>query len=172
MLVEAEEAVVQRPAREVPEAPRRSTLESWPEAYKFAAIMLQLVLLAIVIKRFNLESPAFFQLTVLTFGGFAVHYFLPLAYRLLFFLVLSVAGIVLVLGVTQAAWLLGIGIALIGLCHAPVPFWVRVTTLVAVGVILAMMRAGAMPTFVPMAIWPILGSMFIFRLVVYMHDLR
>src|SRR4051794_37871977 len=92
---------------------------------KFLALIAQLLLISLLIKRYNLESPAFFQLTVLAFGGFAVHYFLPMAFRLAFFLGLSIAGIVMVLGVTQAAWLLGIGVALIGICHTPAPFWAR-----------------------------------------------
>src|SRR4051812_44091779 len=109
MLLETEESTVADTvhfAREI--RPRRQAIV-WTNATKFAAIVLQLGLLAIVIKRYNLESPAFFQLTVLAFAGFAVHYFLPLSFRLAFFLGLSIAGIVMVLGVTQAAWLLGIG---------------------------------------------------------------
>ena len=144
----------------------------WPELMKFAAIMLQLVLLALLIKRYELESPAFFELTVLAFGGFAVHYFLPMAVRLPFFLALSVASIVMVLGATQAVWLLGIGLAIVAVCHAPLPFWVRVTLLAAMGAVLAAMRGGVIPSVVPMAIWPILGSMFLFRLVVYLYDLH
>ena len=34
------------------------------------------------------------------------------------------------------------------------------------------MRAGVVPSVVPVAIWPILGSMFVFRLVVYLYDLH
>src|SRR5215213_3622962 len=70
---------------------------------KFVLLLMQLVLLAVVIKRYNLESPAFVSITMLAFGGFAVHYFLPLVYRMTFFLALSLAGIVMVMGPTPAA---------------------------------------------------------------------
>ncbi len=49
---------------------------------KFLAIVAQLVMLSLLIRRFHLESPAFFQLTVLSFTGFMIHYFLPLTYGL------------------------------------------------------------------------------------------
>ena len=48
----------------------------------------------------------------------------------------------------------------------------RVSLLAAVSAVLAAMRTGSIPTPVPVAIWPILGSMFVFRLVVYLYDLR
>jgi hypothetical protein len=95
------------------------------DAVKFAAILLQLVLLTVVIKRYNLESPAFYRITLLAVGGFAAHYFLPLAYRMPFFLALSLAGIVMVMGPTPAAWLIALGMGLIALCHVPLPFWMR-----------------------------------------------
>jgi hypothetical protein len=172
MLLETQEAAEVGGARPVGERREKWPDTPWPEMIKFAAIMLQLVLLAVLIKRYEIESPAFFDLTVLAFAGFAVHYLLPLTYRFSFFLVLSVAAIVMVLGVTQAAWLLGIGFVIIGLCHAPLRFSVRVTLLAALGAVLAAMRGGIIYSVVPMAIWPILGSMFLFRLVIYLYDIH
>src|SRR3954453_23613640 len=102
MLVKTEKRAEVGGTRPLSELPAKRSAAAWPEIVKFAAIMLQLVLLAVLIKRFEIESPAFFDLTVLAFAGFAVHYFLPLAYRMPFFLVLSVAAIVMVLGATQA----------------------------------------------------------------------
>src|SRR5215213_4088144 len=125
MLVKTQQLAEADETRPVGESPAMRAAAPSPEILKFAAIMLQLALLAVLIKRYELESPAFFDLTLLTFAGFAIHYFLPMAYRLPFFLALSVASIVMVLGVAQAAWLLGIGLAIVGLCHAPLPFWVR-----------------------------------------------
>jgi hypothetical protein len=172
MLLETEASNVASPPRPVIDRRARSRAFPWSEMTKFTAIVLQLCLLAVLIQRYGLESPAFFQLSVLSFAGFAVHHFLATENRLPFFLALSLAGIVLVLGAAQAAWLVGIGLALIGICHLPWPFWSRVTLLAAAAVVLAAMRAGALPTPVPSAIWPILGSMFVFRLVVYLYDMH
>ncbi len=79
-----------------PSAP--AAMMNWRPTIEFISIVVQLALLALLIWRYHLESPAFIQLTLLIFGGFAVHYFFPLAYRLPFFVALSSAGIVLVLG--------------------------------------------------------------------------
>lgn len=152
-------------------APTGSVAESAPDALMFGCLAAQLACLVIVIKRFNLESPAFLQLSMLMLVGFSIHYWLPLRFRLSFFLVLSLAGLVLVLGTTQAAWLVGIGMILIGICHLPVPSWIRVALLVAAAGLLTAMRVEWIPTPWPVAIWPILGSMFMFRLLVYLYDL-
>jgi hypothetical protein len=138
---------------------------------EFGAICFQLLLLFVLVKRYNLESPIFVKLTALTFTGFAVHYFLPLKHRLTFFLFLSLASVVLVLGVAQGAWLVLIGLALVGLCHVPLPYWIRVALVAAAGGALALMRGGRISNDVPAAVWPILGSMFAFRMIVYLYDL-
>src|SRR5688500_14548552 len=88
---------------------------------KFSLLMLQLAGIAWVVYLFRIESTAFFELMLLTVAGFAIHYFLPLRYRLPFFLLLSVAGMGLVLGVVPAAWVVGLGLALIGVAHLRIP---------------------------------------------------
>jgi hypothetical protein len=140
-------------------------------AVNFLLLVAQLVLLAMVLRQFQIESGAFRLLALVTFAGFAVHALLPMRYRLPFFLALSLTGIVLVLGVTNAAWLIGIGLVLIGLCHVPVSFRVRALLLVAAGGILMAMRAKWLPFPWSEAIWAVLGSMFMFRLIVYFYDL-
>ena len=146
--------------------------EPGPQLVMFGILALQLGLLAVLINRFHLESRAFEQLSYLVFGGFAVHYWLPLRHRLSFFLCLSLASIVLVLGWQQAAWLVGSGLVLIGVCHLPVAFSIRVSLLAVLGGVLAAMRVGWVPSPLPFSIWPILASMFMFRLMVYVYDLR
>lgn len=144
----------------------------WSEVARFAVVIVQLVLLAVLVKRYNIESPAFFQLTLLAFGGFAIHYFLPMSFRLPFFLMLSLASIGIILGPIDAVWLMGFGLALLGICHLPVAFWIRGALLVTAGGLLAAMRAGMIPGPWPVAVWPLLGSMFLFRMIVYFYDLR
>ena len=139
---------------------------------QFLVLGLQLGLLALVIRQFHLESRAFYQISVLAFAGFLVHAVLPLRYRLPFFLGLSLAGIALVFGLTSGATLVAIGLGLIGICHLPVAIWIRVVLLLAAGAVLASLRVNLIPAPWSAAIWPILGSMFMFRLIVYLYDLR
>jgi hypothetical protein len=140
-------------------------------AVQFLVIAAQLLLLLLVVRQFAIENKAFLRMLLLACGGFAVHAFLPLRYRLPFFVVLSLAGIGVVLGPDGAAWLVGIGLVLIGVCHLPISTAARVALLLALGAGLATLRAEWIEVPWPQAVWPILGSMFMFRLIVYVYDL-
>ena len=139
---------------------------------KLVSLTAPLFFIAMLIRQFGLENGAFLQLAIISFSGFVVHYFLPFRYRLRFFLALSVGTLGFLLGPGPAAWLIGLSLVLIGLCHLPVSFWLRVVLIVLVGAALGVSRAGFATTPWPAAIWPILGSMFMFRLVVYLYDVR
>ena len=136
--------------------------------------LFQLGLLVLVIRAFHLESRAFLQLTVLAFAGFAVHPLLPLRWRLPCFGCLSLGGIGLVLGPTNGAWLVGTGLVLIAAAHLPLPFAARALGVLALGAALWALRAAWVeaPLAFPAVLWPLLGSMFMFRMIVYLFDLR
>jgi D-alanyl-lipoteichoic acid acyltransferase DltB (MBOAT superfamily) len=142
------------------------------ERARLALILLQLGFLAIIIRQFQIESGAFLRIALLAFGGFLVHYFLPAAYRLPFFALLSMSGIVVVLGAGNAAALVLMGMAVIGICHLPLSFEVRMGLLLVSGGVLAALRLEVFAVPWSSAVWPILGSMFMFRLIVYLYDLR
>jgi hypothetical protein len=138
---------------------------------EYALVAVQLALLAVVIRQFQIESSAFLRVALLAFAGFAVHAFLPLRYRLPFFVLLSFTGIWLVLGLGSGLWLVGIGLLLIGVCHLPLPLLGRVGLLVLIAAVLASLRMHWLRAPWPQSIWPILGSMFMFRLMVYLYDI-
>ena len=138
----------------------------------YVLVGVQLALVLLLLRQYRIEGTAFVRLAMFAFAGFAVHALLPLKFRLPFFAALSIAGTALVLGVTNAAWLVAIGMVLIGLCHLPVAFWIRGALLLGVGTLLALQRASVLESPWSAAIWPILGSMFMFRLIVYFYDLR
>jgi len=150
---------------------KRSFARSGLTAWQFALLIGQLLLLTLVIRQFQIESRAFLRLAILAFLGFAVHAWLPLRYRLPFFLGLSFAGIGVVLGLVNGVWLVALGLILIGICHLPVKMPLRVALLLLVAAALAFLRADWLHAPWPSAIWPILGSMFMFRLIVYLYDL-
>jgi hypothetical protein len=142
-------------------------------AGKFLAVSLELAFLTLVIREFRLGNQSFYeQIAVLVLAGFVIHYFLPSRYRLSFFLLLSLVGILSVFGLLSGTWLIGLGLALIGICHLPVRFSARVVLLLLTGGLLALMRMDRLHSPCPPVIWPILGSMFMFRLIIYMYDLR
>jgi hypothetical protein len=115
---------------------------------------------------------ALLKIMGLAAGGFVVSCMLPLAARLPFFVLLSVAGIFAVLGFVDGAWLLSVGFVLIGLCHLRVPFLIHAVIIVAVAIGMAMLRKGLAPVPWGAAVWPVLASMFMFRLILYMKSVR
>ncbi len=142
------------------------------ETARFVFLLLQLGLLAIVLRQFQIESNAFLRLALLAFGGFAVHYFLPMRLKLPFFVALSLGGILVVMGLATGGALISWGLLFIAICHLPTRFSFRVGLLVLAGVVAAFLRTGAVEVPWSSAVWPILGSLFMFRLIVYMYDLR
>ena len=56
------------------------------------------VLLLAVFKVYGLEQPAFFSLSSLMFGGFAVSYWLPFRFKQIFLVTLSLGGAFALLG--------------------------------------------------------------------------
>jgi D-alanyl-lipoteichoic acid acyltransferase DltB (MBOAT superfamily) len=137
-----------------------------------AALIVQLLLVLVVVSLYQIEGDDFAGLITLAAAGFVVNLLLPLRYRLPFFVLLSFAGLFLVFGAVSGAWLIALGLTLIGMCHLPAPFAVRVAAVLVVGGVFAAARGGAIPSPWAATIWPILGSMFMFRLVLYMHAVR
>jgi hypothetical protein len=147
-------------------------LHSRVSLYRYVALLAQLGLLAVAIRQFQIENAALLRISLLGFAGFAVHYFLPLRWRLPFFVALSIGGLWMVMGTANTAWMIAFGLALIGICHLPFSFAVRVGLLLLAGGVLALMRLEIIPGPWSRAIWPILGAMFMFRLIAYFYDIN
>ena len=143
------------------------------EALQLLAVGGLLALVMLVVAEWRIEGPAFYErLAPVIFFGFLLHHALPRRWRPTFFLLLSLGGLVAVFGVPNAAWMTLVGLALIGLCHLPVRLSVRIGLLTIAGLGLGLMRGGVLAAPWPSVIWPILASLFMFRLIVYMYDLR
>ncbi|MGZ8919269.1 MAG: hypothetical protein ACXW0T_13700, partial [Methylobacter sp.] len=138
----------------------------------YILIIFQLGIVALLLRQLEIESAAFLRLALVAFGGFTIHALLPLHYRLPFFLIISLAGIVVSLDTSIAVSIISIGLILIGICHLPVSYRLRGILLLLACIFLAAMRAKWFDGWVSDAVWPILGSMFMFRLIVYFYDLR
>jgi hypothetical protein len=165
------------------------------EGVPFLAVAAQFGLIVLIVHNFQIEG-RLGPLLNICFAGFLLHHWLPARFRLPFFALLSVVATIFILsqdslnallgidsgfcsgehlatvGTQPGLALVGIGMVLIGLCHLPVPYWARVLLLVAVGAVLAVVRANAQWLPGVTAIWPILGSMFAFRIMLYLYDLK
>jgi D-alanyl-lipoteichoic acid acyltransferase DltB (MBOAT superfamily) len=136
-------------------------------------IAAQVGLCLLVAREFELEHPGFWRIVLpLSLGGFLVHHWLPRRVQPWFFTALSLVGIERVFGVADGAWLVGAGLLLIALCHAPVAFRWRLLLVLAAAAVLVAMRSEWIASPWSRPVWPILGSMFMFRLGVYLYDLK
>ncbi|MBK8900840.1 MAG: hypothetical protein IPM53_06650 [Anaerolineaceae bacterium] len=140
---------------------------------KFFGVLFQLGLLTLIIRQFELENQAFYHnLSLLIFYSFIIHYFLPAQLRLTYFLLISLAAILGVFGLSAGLPMIVFGLGLIAICHLPIPFIMRALLLLATGVVFALMHLGVITTSLSGAIWPVLAALFMFRLIAYMYDLK
>ena len=88
----------------------------------FAAYLLllgQLGLIVLIAHLYQLEDAGFRNLLAMAGGSFAVHYWLPGSLRVPAFVVCSLGGLLVLLGVADAGWLFGVGMVLILCCRLP-----------------------------------------------------
>lgn len=139
---------------------------------QFALVSAQLVLLLAVIWAFRIEAErGLVQLSPLVFGGFAVHAWLPLRARPPFFVLLTVTAALLLLGPVHGSLLVAMVLGILGICHLPIPLRARAGVVIVVAVALAaalvVQWGGGWST----VVIPMLGAIFMFRLVLYLYDL-
>src|SRR5262249_44012663 len=134
----------------------------------FAPVGLELALGLIVVHRFEFAAQIYSSpVLALAAGGFVVHAWLPARLRVAFFCLLSLGGLLFFLGWPNGAWVIGLGGGLIAVCYLPVPFALRVAVIGLAAFALALLRMEFDQPF-----WPVLGSMFMFRLILYLYQLR
>lgn len=150
-----------------------SAVRARSEALPLLVVFAQLVLIVFLAGWFQIENPAFARLVLpYTAFGFVLHHLMPARHRLTYFAIFSLLGFVLVLGWITAAWIVALTLVFVALCHLPGSWMGRVAALLVAGVALGVLRV--MPGAVPFssAVWPILGSILMFRLIVYAYDVR
>jgi hypothetical protein len=143
---------------------------SKPDVRRFAILGVQLALLLVVFKVYKLEEAAFFSLACLVFAAFAVSFWLPFRFKETFLIVLSLAGACVLLSPLVAGLLAAAGLAMFAVVRGRLPFRWKVLVLLAILAVATFGRAtDRLP--VPHEFWPVLGSLFLFRMIVYMYDL-
>jgi D-alanyl-lipoteichoic acid acyltransferase DltB (MBOAT superfamily) len=153
----------------------RLGLRKASEAVQFWVIAAFVALLVAALISFNLESRAFARLIgALTLCGFIINHHLPMVARRAFFASLSLVAIACIFG--PASWpaavaIVAIGLVLIGVCHLPAPMWARLGLIALITAGLAATRAEWVRLDWLAAVIPILASVFMFRLAVYLYDI-
>ena len=155
----------------------RALYEGEPEACRrsltrFLPVAVHLGLMLAVFKVYHLEGRAFQGLVTLAMGALPIHYLLPYRLKKPAFVAASVAGLAWVFGPRVAAVVLPLGGLLIGACFLPLAWSARAAIVGALGAAFAVARAvGGMPG-APEGVWAVLGSMFMFRMVLFLYELK
>ena len=135
----------------------------------FITAQLALVLVALSLFRIG-ENFGLTKLLPLLLVGFVAHAVAPRVVRPPLFAALSMTAIVVVFGIQSGATLIAIGTILVGICHIPIRVRFRIVALLMAAAALAMLRAHWIETpAIPSLILPVLGSMFMFRLILYLY---
>jgi D-alanyl-lipoteichoic acid acyltransferase DltB (MBOAT superfamily) len=158
-----------RPAPPAPADPREANATI--DVAQYAAILAQLALILLVFRAFHLEERAFLRLGAIMAAGFAVQYWLPLRWREPFCITVSIAGAFVLLEPAPALMLMAVGAVFFAIVASPLSYRMRVGLVLAVGVALACGRM-APGLDVPYQFWPVVGAVFMFRMMIYVYDLR
>ena len=139
--------------------------------FEFLLLSGQLMGLLAVFVLYRIESPLFLDLVVLCSAGFAINFWLPAHWRYRFFVAFSVFGYGVLLGPLVAGLVIGSGLIFFAIVRSPLPWWTRLVGVGLVGAACTVGRTTGVPG-IPGVFWPILGSLFMFRLIVYLYDVR
>ncbi|MCK6486309.1 MAG: hypothetical protein L6R00_19485 [Phycisphaerae bacterium] len=151
-----------------------------------AAVAAQLLALIYIYARLELGGRAFLMLMACCVAGFVVHALLPAAARKAAFVLISLAGGVLILphvdpwayeGLNSyvssfifVAILLALGLVFYGCLRLPAPFALRIGMVLALAAWLAYQRS--QNALLSDVYWRIIGAIFMFRLIVYAYEVR
>ena len=134
-------------------------------------------LLLIVFKIYRIEERAYqgraFQtLVTLAFLALPVHYLSPYRFKKPLFVAVSMAGLFWVFGGYLTAIVLAFATVLIGACFLPIRWSARALIIAAIAAACAVARPGILSPAIPDGAWPIVASIFMFRMMIYLYELK
>ena len=157
--------------------PRRGLYAGEPETCrrdlrKFVAIFAHLGILLLAFGQYRIEGRGFQLVAQFAFFGLPVHYLLPYRWKKPFFLALSTAGLIWVFGLPASAWVFALAASCIGLARLPIDWKWRAMLVSSVGVVALLLRPGAASWLIPETVWPVVGSILTFRMIIYLYELK
>jgi hypothetical protein len=160
----------------VPREPSRGLYPGEPEACRrslrdFLPVVAHLGLLLAIFKVYHVEGPGFRLLIGLALAALPIHYLLPYRLKKAFFLAASLVGLAWVFGLVAAAWVVALAAPPIAACYLPIRWSARAALVGLVALAYGLARAGA-PYAMPDSVWPLLGSMMMFRMILYLYEIK
>ena len=134
-------------------------------------------LLLIVFKVYRIEERAYqgrtFQtLPTLVFLALPLHYLSPYPFKKPLFLAVSMLGLFWVFGAYVTAIVLGFASVLVGVCFLPFRCQSRAAIIAVFAAACAIAGPGMASSVIPDGVWPIVASMFMFRMMIYLYELK
>ncbi len=138
----------------------------------FLRNLLYLGLVFAVCRRFHTEGRAFQSLFALAALVLPIHYLAPYRWKKPIFLAASMGGLFYVFGLDVGAVVTVLSAVMIGICRLPLSWNLRAGLMAGLTVFLACGRPLALFQLAPSTVWPVLGSMLMFRMIIYMYELK
>jgi hypothetical protein len=162
----------------------RERLGTTPTLLRLALVLAQVILMIIVLRELDMLTVAFRRVLYVAAAGFIVHHVLPDSLRLPFFVLLSIGATALVLGGSiwdEILWdpavalphtgvVVAISVIVIIICALPIGFWKRTGLLLAGSALAVLARSGGLGDLGMAALWPVVGTVFMFRTIIYLYD--
>ena len=139
---------------------------------QFAPIFVQLGLMLAVFCRYHIEGPGFQLIVALTLASLPLHYMLPYRWKKPAFVAISLVTLVAVLGVDLGVAVIAIAATLIGICVMPVSWGLRAGLITAIGLGCGLARVSVVTTWLPDGTWTMVGTMFMFRIILYLYEIK
>ncbi len=139
----------------------------------FLFTITQAIAILYVFKAFNVEKlSGIWQISGIIITAFSINSFVPLRYRQFILFSTCIAVIYFAFGFFTGSLLISAGLSIVGICHLPVKFWYRASAIFVVFLGLFILRIELFYFLRATLISPFLASMFMFRVIIYLYELK
>ncbi len=138
----------------------------------FLPVLALLALMVALFRIYRIEFRPFQDLALITLAAFPVHYLTPYRWKKPLFVAVSIAALGWICGPATAVVVVALAAVLIGVCYLPIAWTWRAGLLTAMALLFAACRAEIIAAPVPDGVWPVLATMFMFRMILYLYELR
>jgi hypothetical protein len=137
---------------------------------QFLRVWAHVGLLLAVARTYRIEGRAFQFLMALLALTLPIHYLLPLRWKAPAAIALSGFALGWIFGPGPAAVVIGVGLVLVALTFVPIPWTARAGLVGAVALVVAAARGGLIDPPLPPIAWPMIGTLFMFRMILYLYE--
>ncbi len=139
----------------------------------FFFTLIQLIAILYIVKNFNIEkSSGIWQISLIIIFAFTINSFIPLRYRQFILFSTCTSVIYFAFGFFTGTMLIVAALIIIGICHLPIKFWIRLSIIFIIFISLFILRIEWFYLLRATLISPFLASIFMFRIIIYLYELK